>query len=119
MWGIRSNDLYWSCMQGRWDIAWIREEEHRESKYIKSLVVGPVVHFCELEKGVMLGEEDEEQDEDLIRSLENAIQHKERMLEASRGTQKSHVFTWKWPLGKAWIGLGFQGTPSWLMELKP
>jgi len=39
--------------------AWIREEELREAEYINSLEVGLTIHFCELEKGVMLGEEDE------------------------------------------------------------
>jgi hypothetical protein len=39
----------------------------------------------------MLGKEDEGQDEDLMENLESSVQHKERMLEASEGTQESHV----------------------------
>jgi hypothetical protein len=37
--------------------AWIREEELREDKYINSLGEGLTIHFCEPEKGVMLGVE--------------------------------------------------------------
>jgi hypothetical protein len=56
------------------------------------LEAGPTIHFCEPEKGVMLGEEDEVQSADLMESLESSFQHKERMLEASKETQESHVF---------------------------
>jgi len=36
-----------------------REEELREIEHGNSLEAGPTVHFCELEQGEMLGEEDE------------------------------------------------------------
>jgi hypothetical protein len=53
--------------------AWIKEPELREVEYRKSLEAGPTVHFCELKQGVVLGEEDEAQDEDLMGSLEKAV----------------------------------------------
>ena len=40
----------------------------------------------------MLGEEDEAQSIDLMKILEISFQHKQRMLEASKGTEESHVF---------------------------
>jgi hypothetical protein len=72
--------------------AQIREEELREVEYRESLETGPTVHFCEPEKGVMFGEEDEVQSIDLMKSLEISFQHKEKMLEASKETEESHVF---------------------------
>jgi hypothetical protein len=63
---------------------WIKEEEHIEVEYRKSLEVGPTIHFCEQEKGVILGEEDEFESLDLMESLKISFQRKERMLEASK-----------------------------------
>jgi len=50
------------------------------------LGAGPIVHFCETEKGVMFGEEDEVHSIELMKNLEISFHHKENMLEESKDT---------------------------------
>jgi hypothetical protein len=73
---------------------WLKIEERlREAEYKKSLEVGQVVHFCEPEQGTILGEDeygDEERPD--VSPMENSDHHKERMLEASKENQESHIF---------------------------
>jgi hypothetical protein len=54
--------------------AWVKEEELREFEYNNSLEVGPAIHFCESEKGVMLGEEDKVHSKNLMESLKSSFQ---------------------------------------------
>lgn len=79
---------------------WLKtEEKFRETKYRKrSLEGGQEVHFCEPKQGIMLGEDDEEDerlDESLMECLECTYQYKGKIPKASTKTKESHGFKTK------------------------
>ena len=75
----------------------ITEEKLREYEYRrKYFEAGQAIHFCELEHGTILGEDDDEEkpDESLMENSEQDIGEMP-MLEASIETQDSHGFQTK------------------------
>ena len=62
---------------------WIRGEEIREGEYRNSFEVGPTVHFCELEQGLILGESECEDIESLMDYVESPNQHQNVLIEVS------------------------------------
>lgn len=73
--------LYKRKLKHRLD-AWIKGEDLKEDGYIKSLEVGPTVHFSEPEQRIILGEEEDANEklvESFMDSVENPDQHDEEM----------------------------------------
>jgi hypothetical protein len=71
---VRWNFLHKKLKQSLQEIL---EEEHEETEY------GMNVFICELDKGPLLGEEDEDPDECLIKCLKSEDKHEDVLTEAS------------------------------------
>jgi hypothetical protein len=75
----------------------MKEEKLRAAEFRQRIMTEEEVHFCELEQGSFLGEDDDgDVDERPVESLmncqESSKQHVEMMSEASNETMGSYIF---------------------------